>query len=89
MESETEKLSITYRLSRLKTAVEALPDGDQDKADLILLFTVLDEITEEKHQLQGAVNLAKYALEMALEKISKQKIALDLLMVGKTDEAAE
>lgn len=32
------------RLARLRSIVEALPDGDQDKLDLILLFTELDRV---------------------------------------------
>lgn len=32
------------RLARLRSIVEALPDGDPDRADLILLFTELDRV---------------------------------------------
>ena len=73
------ELSVAARLQRIRKVVEALPDGDQDKADLLVLFDELDRLIEEKHQLQGALDTAKWALEIALEKISKQKIALELL----------
>ena len=73
------ELSVAARLKRIRKIVEAIPDGDQDKADLLLLFDEYDRLIEEKHQLQGALDTAKWALEIALEKISKQKIALELL----------
>ena len=73
------ELSVAARLQRIRKVVEALPDGDQDKADLLVLFDELDRLIEEKHQLQGALDTAKWALEVALEKVSKQKVALELL----------
>lgn len=73
------ELPIATRIERIRKLIEAIPDGDQDKADLLLLFDEYDRLIEEKHQLQGALDTAKWALEIALEKISKQKIALELL----------
>lgn len=78
LESEN-KLSVASRLARIRKVVEAIPDGDQDKRDLILLFDELDRVIEEKHQLQGALDTARWALEVALEKIEKQATTLKLL----------
>lgn len=74
------KLSVAARLARIRLIVEALPDGDQDKADLILLFEEYDKAIEEKHKLQGALDIAQTFLEAALEKIGKQRSALEVLM---------
>lgn len=74
-----QQLSIAARLRRIRKVVEAIPDGDQDKADLILLFDELDKAIEERHQYKGALDTAKWALEVALEKIEKQATTLKLL----------
>lgn len=78
-----QQLSVADRLARIRPIVEALSNGDPDKEDLILLFDELEYAIEARHQLQGALNTAKWALEVALEKISKQKIALDLFLIDK------
>lgn len=80
---ESDKLPVADRLRRIREVVEALSNGDPDKEDLILLFDELEYSIEVRHQLQGALNTAKWALEVALEKISKQKIALDLFLINK------
>ncbi len=76
---ESIELSVAARLQRIRKVVEAIPDGDQDKADLILLFDELDKAIEERHQYKGALDTAKWALEVALEKIEKQATTLKLL----------
>lgn len=69
------KLSVADRLARIRKVVEALPEGDQDREDLILLFDELDKALEAKHQLQGALDTAKWALEVALKKLTQQNIS--------------
>ncbi len=76
---ESNKLPVADRLRRIRKIVEAIPDGDQDKADLILLFDELDKAIEQKHQYKGALDTAKWALEVALEKIERQATTLKLL----------
>ncbi len=88
------------RLARLRSIVEALPDGDTDKADLILLFTELDrvkklhraakarnheqgDLREENRRLSGALRLAQYALQVALQKIGEQKKYIDFLSIDR------
>ena len=44
MAKQKRKLSISDRLVRLRAVVENLPDGDQDKEDLMLLFGELDRV---------------------------------------------
>jgi hypothetical protein len=83
MVQDAESLMLGDRLARIRKVVEAMPDGDQDRRDLILLFDALEDALEAKHQLQGALSAAKWALEVALQKISKQKEALDVLSIGK------
>jgi len=83
MVQDAESLTLGDRLARIRKIVEAMPDGDQDKADLILIFDEYEKAVESRHQLQGALSAAKWALEVALEKISKQKQALDVLSIGK------
>jgi len=78
-----QQLSVADRLARIRPIVEALSNGDPDKEDLILLFDELEYSIEARHQLQGALNTARWALEVALEKISKQKEAIDVLSIGK------
>jgi hypothetical protein len=73
------KLSVANRLARIRKVVEALPEGDQDREDLILLFDELDKAIEERHQYKGALDTAKWALEVALEKIEQQATTLKLL----------
>ncbi len=74
------KLSVASRLARIRTVVEALPDDDQDKADLILLFDEYEKALAEKHKLQGALDIAQSFLEAALEKIGQQRSAIEVLM---------
>lgn len=79
---EPKQLSVADRLRRIREIVEALPDGDQDKEDLILLFDELENALLSVHQLQGALNTARWALEVALERINKQDEALAVLSIG-------
>lgn len=76
---ESNQLSVADRLRRIRKVVEAIPDGDQDKADLILLFDEYEKAVEERHQYKGALDTARWALEVALEKIEKQGTTLKLL----------
>jgi hypothetical protein len=76
MVQDAESLTLGDRLARIRKVVEAMPDGDQDKADLILFFDELDKAIEQRHQYKGALDTARWALEVALEKISKQKVEL-------------
>jgi len=78
-----QQLSVASRLRRIRPIVEALSETDPDREDLILIFDALEDALEAKRQLQGALNAAKWALEVALEKISKQQEALDVLSIGK------
>ncbi len=78
-----QQLSVADRLARIRPIVEALSNGDPDKEDLILLFDELEYAIEARHQLQGALNTAKWALGVALEKINKQQEALEILSIGK------
>ena len=80
---ESNELSVADRLARIRPIVEALSNGDPDKEDLILIFDEYEKIAEEIRQLQGALRVAKYGLEVALEKISKQQETLEVLSIGK------
>ena len=44
MAQQKHKLSVSDRLARLRAVVEDIPDGDQDKEDLMLLFGELDRV---------------------------------------------
>ena len=78
MESE-DKLLVADRLARIRLIVEALSNGDPDKEDLISIFNEYETAVEEVRQLQGALRVAKYALEVALEKIERQATTLRVL----------
>jgi len=78
MESE-DKLLVADRLARIRPIVEALSNGDPDKEDLISIFNEYETAVEEVRQLQGALRVAKYALEVALEKIERQATTLRVL----------
>jgi hypothetical protein len=83
MVQDAESLTLGDRLARIRPIVEALSESDPDREDLIFIFDALEDALLSVHQLQGALNAAKWALEVALEKISKQKEALDVLSIGK------
>lgn len=74
------KLSVAARLARIRLVIEGMPEGDPDREDLMLLFDELDKAVEEKHKLQGALDIAQTFLEAALDKIGKQRSALEVLM---------
>lgn len=79
---EPNELSVADRLARIRPIVEALSNGDPDKEDLIRIFNEYEKVAEEIRQTQGALRVAKYALEVALQTIQRQKQALDVLSIG-------
>lgn len=53
------ELPVADRLERLRSVVEALPEGDQDREDLILLYTELDRVKTLNAKLKGRLRGAR------------------------------
>lgn len=47
------QLPVADRLARLRSVVETLPEGDQDREDLILLFTEVQRVKKTNTKLNG------------------------------------
>ena len=56
---------------RLRSLVEAMPEGDEDKADLLELLRRHDSLREEVLQLSGALEMARFWLRIANRRITE------------------